>query len=157
MKGGLLAGALAGAAGTTTLNAVTYADMVIRGRPSSQVPEQTVETIAGRAGVSLGEDETAANRRQGLAALLGIGVGVGVGAAYGLIGSRVRTGRATVALGLGIAASVAGEAPATALGLTDPRTWGTAGWLSDLVPHLAYGIVTATTYDRLTRCASRPR
>jgi hypothetical protein len=141
MKGGLLAGALAGAAGTTTLNAVTYADMVMRGRPSSQVPEQTVETIAGRAGMSLGEDETAANRRQGLAALLG----------------RVRTGRATAALGLGIAASVAGEAPATALGLTDPRTWGTAGWLSDLVPHLAYGIVTATTYDRLTRCASRPR
>jgi hypothetical protein len=69
----------------------------------------------------------------------------------------VRTGRATAALGLGIAASVAGAAPATALGLTDPRSWGTTGWLSDLVPHLAYGIVTATTYDRLTRCAGRPR
>jgi hypothetical protein len=150
MEGGLVPGALAGAAGTTALNAVTYADMVLRGRSSSQVPEQTVDMIAGRVGVSLGEDEAAANRRQGLAALLGFGVGVGVGAAYGLVRSRIRVGRATAALGLAIAASVAGEAPATVLGLTDPRTWGTAGWISDLVPHLAYGIVTATTYDRLT-------
>jgi hypothetical protein len=30
---GLLAGAVAGAAGTTALNAVTYLDMAIRGRP----------------------------------------------------------------------------------------------------------------------------
>jgi hypothetical protein len=124
--------------------------MVLRGRSSSQVPEQTAAAIAERVGVSLGEDETAANRRQALGALLGFGVGVGVGAAYGLIASRMRVGRATAALGIGIAASVAAEVPATAFGLTDPRTWGAAGWMSDLVPHLAYGIVTATTYDRLT-------
>jgi hypothetical protein len=124
--------------------------MVLRGRSSSQVPEQTAEAIAERVGVSLGTDETAANRRQALGALLGFGVGVGVGAAYGLIASRMRVGRATAALGIGIAASVAAEVPATAFGLTDPRTWGAAGWMSDLVPHLAYGIVTATTYDQLT-------
>jgi hypothetical protein len=36
----------------------------------------------------------------------------------------------------------ASDLPATALGLTDPRSWGAAGWMSDLLPHLAYGIVT---------------
>jgi hypothetical protein len=28
------------------------------------------------------------------------------------------------------------------LGITDPRTWSTADWIADLVPHLAYGLVT---------------
>jgi xanthosine utilization system XapX-like protein len=162
MRKGLLSGALAGAAGTTVLNIVTYADMALRGRPASQVPEQTVEGITDRAGLPLGEDETAAHRRQALGALLGLGVGVGVGAVFGLVAARIRLWPATAAVGLGVAASVAGEAPATALGLTDPRTWGASGWLSDLVPHLLYGIVTAATYDgltdhRATRCATRPR
>jgi predicted PurR-regulated permease PerM len=31
----------------------------------------------------------------------------------------------------------------TVLGVTDPRTWGVVGWISDLIPHLGYGIVTA--------------
>ncbi|MCO5971686.1 hypothetical protein [Actinoallomurus soli] len=144
---GLLSGALAGAAGTAALNAVTYADMALRGRSGSQVPEQVVEKTTERAGVSLGEDETAENRRQALGALLGFGVGIGVGVAYGLIRSRGRT--LPDALALGAAASVASEGPAVALGLTDPRTWGAAGWISDVVPHLAYGIVTAATYRGL--------
>ncbi|MEV5747087.1 hypothetical protein AB0L00_04645 [Actinoallomurus sp. NPDC052308] len=144
---GPLCGALAGAAGTAALNAVTYADMALRGRPGSQVPEQMVEKMTERAGVSLGEDETADNRRQALGALLGFGVGIGVGVAYGLIRSRGRT--LPDALALGAAASVASEGPAVALGLTDPRTWGAAGWISDVVPHLAYGVVTAATYRGL--------
>ncbi|MEV5704159.1 hypothetical protein [Actinoallomurus sp. NPDC052274] len=144
---GPLCGALAGAAGTAALNAVTYADMALRGRPGSQVPEQMVEKTIERAGVSLGEDETADNRRQAIGALLGFGVGIGVGVAYGLIRSRGRT--LPDALALGAAASVAGEGPAVALGLTDPRTWGAAGWISDVVPHLAYGVVTAATYRGL--------
>jgi hypothetical protein len=37
-----------------------------------------------------------------------------------------------------------------AQGLTDPREWGTAGWISDIVPHVAYGIVTARTYEAIT-------
>jgi len=37
--------------------------------------------------------------------------------------------------------------PMTLLGITDPRTWSRADWLSDLVPHLAYGAVVATTLD----------
>ena len=35
-------GAVAGAMGTAALNAVTYLDMAVRGRPSSQVPAHTV-------------------------------------------------------------------------------------------------------------------
>ena len=29
--------------------------------------------------------------------------------------------------------------PMTTLGVTDPRTWGIVGWISDLIPHLGYG------------------
>jgi hypothetical protein len=85
----IFAGLLAGAAGTTALNAATYADMALRGRPPSQVPEQVVD----RLGLPLGEGAAASNRRQAVAALLGIGVGVGVGAAYGLAGGDRLTRR----------------------------------------------------------------
>jgi hypothetical protein len=30
----------------------------------------------------------------------------------------------------------------TALGVTDPRTWGVVGWISDLIAHFGYGVVT---------------
>ena len=39
--GWLLRGAAAGAAGSTALNAVTYLDMVVRGRGTSSTPERT--------------------------------------------------------------------------------------------------------------------
>jgi hypothetical protein len=84
--------------------------------------------------------------------LLGIATGLGVGVAYGLAGGahtprRVAAGVAA----LTVAASLAGGAPAIGAGLTDPRTWTAEDWAADLVPHLAYGAVTAITYDRLTR------
>jgi hypothetical protein len=144
-----MAGLLAGAAGTTALNAVTYADMALRGRAASGVPERLVD----RLGLPLGDDEKASNRRQAVATLLGIGVGLGVGAAYGLAGGAPRTpaGLAAGAVALAVAASLAGDGPPVALGLTDPRTWTAADWLSDVVPHLTYGVVTAVTYDQLTR------
>jgi hypothetical protein len=41
-------------------------------------------------------------------------------------------------------ALVVGNGPMTALGVTDPRTWSGVDWTSDLVPHLAYGVVTGT-------------
>ncbi len=37
----------------------------------------------------------------------------------------------------------------TALGVTDPRTWPASSWAAELVPHLAYGTVTAPVLDRL--------
>jgi hypothetical protein len=39
--------------------------------------------------------------------------------------------------------------PMTALGLTDPRRWGVEGWLSDVVPHAAYGLATAAALRAL--------
>jgi hypothetical protein len=34
------------------------------------------------------------------------------------------------------------------LGVTDPRSWSMTDWASDLVPHLAYGFVTAVALER---------
>ncbi len=62
-----LNGLAAGAVGTAMLNAATYVDMVLRGRPSSPIPEQDVERMTERAGVSLGRDDWADARRSGLA------------------------------------------------------------------------------------------
>jgi hypothetical protein len=45
----------------------------------------------------------------------------------------------------------AANGPMVAQGLTDPRTWGVAGWVSDVVPHVAYGLATAVTYRAVTR------
>jgi hypothetical protein len=42
-----LLGSAAGAAGTTTPNAVTYLDTAVRGRPASSTPEDTVERCGG--------------------------------------------------------------------------------------------------------------
>jgi hypothetical protein len=35
--------------------------------------------------------------------------------------------------------------PMTVLGITDPRTWSGVDWARELVPHAAYGVVTAAT------------
>jgi hypothetical protein len=39
----------------------------------------------------------------------------------------------------------------TVLKITDPRQWSTSDWLSDLVPHLAYGVVAAGALRGLRR------
>jgi hypothetical protein len=46
---------------------------------------------------------------------------------------------------------VASNGPMTVLGVTDPRTWSAVDWASDLVPHLAYGLVVKTTMDAFDR------
>jgi hypothetical protein len=146
-----LAGAAAGAAGTTALNVVTYVDMAVRGRPASTTPQDMVEALADRLGVEVpGDGERRANRSAGLGALMGLATGVGVGAAYGIATSV--TGRPPRWLGagfVGLAAMVGTNVPMTRLGVTDPRTWDAVSWLSDIVPHAAYGIVTALTYEGL--------
>jgi hypothetical protein len=48
-----------------------------------------------------------------------------------------------------VGALVASNGPMTALGISDPRTWAAKDWVSDIVPHLAYGMVTAATLNRL--------
>ncbi len=147
----LLLGAAAGAAGTTALNAVTYADMVWRARPASSTPEDTVERLSDAVGVEVpGDGDDRANRLSALGALSGLVSGVGVGAAYGLldaVGLRPRgAGGAFLVAG---GAMVGTNGPMFALQVTDPTSWSLADWVTDVVPHLAYGAVVAATYAAL--------
>ena len=151
--GWMLRGAAAGAAGTTALNAVTYLDMAVRGRGTSSTPEDTVEKLAATAHVPIpGTGETRENRKQGLGPLLGLVAGIGVGVLGGL--ARASGYRSAKPVGIGLTTLgvlVVANGPMTALGVTDPRTWSAADWVSDLVPHLAYGAVVKTTMDAFDR------
>jgi hypothetical protein len=39
----------------------------------------------------------------------------------------------------------------TALGVTDLRSWAAKDWVADVIPHLAYGALTAVVLDDLDR------
>ena len=145
--GWALRGAAAGAAGTTALNVVTYLDMAARGRPASSTPQNTVERLAETAHLSVpGQGATRTNRVEGLGALTGLVAGIGVGGLVGL--ARVAGFRAGTLLTTGIVL-ISTNGPMTVLRVTDPRTWSVTDWISDLVPHLAYGAVVTTTLDAL--------
>ena len=140
----LLMGTAAGAVGTVALDVATYADMAIRGRPSSSVPAKMAGVLADKAGLPLSaggessDDEKAQNRQSGLGALFGYVTGLGVGTAYGLLRPHLRGVPTPVAgVGVGLAAMAASDIPIAALGVSDPATWGLSGWAADVVPHLA--------------------
>ncbi|WP_319020129.1 hypothetical protein [Streptomyces sp. C8S0] len=78
-------GLLAGATGTVVLNLVTYGDMAWRGRPSSGMPAETADRLAGHAGIELGDGEEKASREEAAGALLGYVAGLGTGLLYGLL------------------------------------------------------------------------
>ena len=158
MRSELVWGAAAGAAGTTVLNAVTYLDMVLRGRPASTTPEQTVEAISDAIGVPVpGEGDARDARVSGLGALSGIAAGVGSGVLYGALrAAGAGTGRGTGTAAATALALLAGNGPMTALKVTDPRRWSSADWLADVVPHLAYGVVTAAVFGGLEGRWNRP-
>lgn len=143
----LLRGAAAGAAGTTALNAVTYLDMAVRARPASSTPQQSVEVMAQKLGHPVpGEGERHENRLAGLGPLNGIAVGVGIGAVAGLL--RPVLARLSLPVGatvIGAAALAAANIPMKRLGVSDPATWSAADWVSDVVPHAAFGLVTHAT------------
>lgn len=148
---GLLRGALAGAAGTTALNATTYLDMVVRGRGTSDSPEQVVDRSADAIGVSIpGSGDERDNRLAGLGPLSGTAVGVVVGSAAGAVhrafAKRGRKIPAPIEIVLITAAAMAlTDAPMKLLGISDPVTWAAKDWASDVIPHLAYGAVTYAT------------
>jgi hypothetical protein len=148
MTWGTASGALAGAAGTTALNAATYLDMALRARPASDSTEQLVEEAADRVSLAIpGNKDERGNRLQGLGPLSGIAVGVTVGAVAGLVHRGLaRRGRALpavveVALIGGVAMALS-DVPLKLLGISDPASWGAADWASDAIPHLLYGVVT---------------
>jgi hypothetical protein len=143
----------AGAAGTTVLNTVTYLDMTARARPASETPEQTIEKLTDATGLDVpGDEDERANRLAGLGPLLGIATGLGVGAILGVaraLGWRPRP--VVEILAATVVAAVGANAPMAALGISDPRSWSAQDWAADLVPHLAYGVVTAATLQGLDR------
>lgn len=141
---GMLRGALAGAAGTTALNAVTYLDMAVRGRGSSNTPQELVATIADKAGVTIpGDEETTQNRLSGLGPMMGIVAGVGTGALLGAADSVRRLSVPLAALVAAASAMAGADAPLAATGVSDPRSWSRTDWLSDAIPHAVYGLTTA--------------
>lgn len=146
----MLLGAAAGAAGTTALNATTHLDMAVRGRPSSSTPEDTVEALSEVTHVPVpGQGETRDNRMSGLGPLTGVLAGVGTGALLGLARAMGwRPGGRAEAVAATLGAMIGTNVPMTALGVTDPRTWPASSWVADVVPHLAYGVVTAAVLDR---------
>lgn len=142
---GLLVGAAAGAAGTTALNVITYLDMAVRGRPASSTPERTVEALARLFHLTIpGTGGIQANRISGLGALTGYSAGIGMGLILGLAYALGwRPGPLVATLTATLLALIGTNGPMIVLGVTDPRTWGIVGWISDLIPHFGYGVVTA--------------
>ena len=173
MANRIVAGAIAGAAGVVALNVAGYLDMLVRGRPASDMPARVAGKLADEMGVPLDfdagdveiepeddepdgddEDETAsdsdaaANRREAIGALLGMANGIGIGVAYGIARLILPRPPAWLAgAAIGAAAMAASDYPATRLGLTEPRDWSATDWVSDVLPHMAYGIVTAITFE----------
>ena len=141
---GILTGVAAGAAGTTALNAVTYLDMVLRARPASSTPEESVKRLAERLDIEIpGDEQQRENRIQGLGPMLGIAAGLGVGALVGVArAAGIRSGALPGTLLTTAVVLVASNGPMTVLKVTDPRTWSATDWISDVIPHLAYGVVT---------------
>jgi hypothetical protein len=145
-------GIVGGAVGTAALNITTYGDMVLRGRGESNVPSTMVKNVAEAAGIGAlaSDDEATAHRRSALGALLGYANGIGVGAAYGAIRPALRGVPVLLAaVAAGAAAMALSDVPIAKTGASDPRTWTAADWAADAIPHLAYGLALALSFDAL--------
>src|SRR5512144_2749149 len=88
----LRAGLVAGAAGTLALEAATYLDMAVTGRPRSDIPDQAAGQLARALHLDLtpGEKAAAAHRRPGIRPPFAPAPATGVPLAYALL--RGRTG-----------------------------------------------------------------
>jgi hypothetical protein len=149
----LARGAVAGAVGTAALNAATYVDMAVRGRPASRTPEQTVERLAELAGHPIpGEGEVRRSRETGIGALLGLAAGTAAGVVLGAVrgDDRLRSPAATLAA-TWVTVMVAGNGPMTLLGITDPRAWTRTDWAADVLPHVAYAVAATATFEAFER------
>lgn len=152
---GLARGAAAGAAGTTALNATTYLDVAVRGRPESEAPQRVVAALADAAGVQLpGGRRLRARRLSALGPLAGTVTGVAVGGLAGVLRSAgLRVPTAVGGPLLGAAAMLASDGPIALLRISDPRRWSAADWVADAVPHLVYGVTTHATLVAVSRVA----
>jgi hypothetical protein len=151
-----LAGAIAGATGNLALEIVTYGDMLLRGRAASGVPAIAAGAMADRLGIDAlatsATGDRADNRRSAAGALLGYRLGVGLGSLYGHLRPRLGRGRVPIPLAgaaVGLTAMTVADAAYGLTGVSDPRTWTATDWVSDIVPHLIYGIVTVATFETI--------
>jgi hypothetical protein len=153
MTGVLRRGLIAGAVGTTVLNAVSWIDMAIRGRPSSDMPQRTVEAGLDALGLEVpGPKGQRQHRSEAFGALAGIGAGLGVAVAASsarALGVRLPGPLGATATGLGAMAVT--DLSAQGLGTTDLGSWAPGDWASDLVPHLAYGFTTSAVLRGLEK------
>ncbi len=149
---GFKAGLLAATAGTIALDAVSYADMLLRGRPASELPTEVVKKLAPLVGWTdiLADDEATANKRSALGALLGYANGMAAGAVYGAIRPAFRWVPWPIAgLILGGATLVTSEGLATQLGATDWSTWSAGEWIADIIPRSIYGLTVAAVIEAI--------
>lgn len=158
MLSSTLRGIIAGATGTVALDISTYMDMAIRGRSSSNAPSKMIDAVAQKIHPPLStqssssNNQSAQNRESGLGCLLGYGNGLGTRVIYGILRSQFEEVPAQLAAPLvGLTAMAASDVPLVALRVSNPKTWGISGWLTDTIPHLIYGIVTVATYEALSK------
>ena len=169
MANRIAAGLVAGAAGTLALNVAGYLDMLVRGRAASRLPADVAGKLAEEIGLPLdfdiepgspGSDDDEdddldsrlASRQEALGALLGYANGLGIGVAYGMLRLVLPRPPSWLAgAALGSLAMAASDYPATKLGLTDPHTWSSADWMADVVPHMAFGVVTASVFEAIKK------
>jgi uncharacterized membrane protein len=147
MTSTLTRGLAAGAVGTALLDAATYADLLVTGRPASDAPGRTVRALAAARGLELPDDGSR------LAAYGQLG-GLAAGLAVGVAASLARRAGVEVGAPLGIAATAAAAMAATDLpmaraGVSDPRTWSAQDWVRDALPHLAFGAGVHYTVSRM--------
>ncbi len=148
-------GAVAGAAGTVALDLATYTDMAVRGRAPSSMTRTVVQRLAGQLGIgalaSAEPDEATGNRQDAVGAILGYVTGIAAGAVYGAVREPFASWIPAPLAGLvcGLAAMAVTDGTAVALEATDIGTWDAASWLSDLIPHAIFGVVTAQTFAAL--------
>jgi hypothetical protein len=145
----LARGLLAGAFGTLLLNAATYVDMAVTGRPASKAPEETVRRTAGALGLDPPSDDA---RLEAYGALGGLSTGLGIGVVASLTrAAGVRLPAPLGALAIGGAAMAATDTQMGVLGVSDPRQWTPEDWARDVLPHVAYGVGTRWAMDAIDR------
>ena len=150
----MMAGFLAAAAGEFVANVLTFGDMFIRARPASQMPTKTAARLADAAGVDFAQPgerpDKAANRQEAAGGLLSYLVALTTAIAYAAVRQAgLRLPVPIAGLLVGAAAMAAADTTATVVGATDPKEWGTDGWLLDIASHAAYGLTVAATVEAL--------
>lgn len=141
-------GLAAGCVGLIALEITSYLDQYLRARPPSDSPTKLGRRLGDELGLDLGSGEARQHRASALGPLAGYWDGLLLGIAWSSLAPR------TASPALGTAALTAGamagsNGPLIALGITDPAEWTATDWLSDAIPHLAYGLATALTIAAL--------